>query len=338
MARSSSQWLCREATRRQPLPSEKLVRAPVATVAAGAFLRRGNASYPGRRLWLLPLSLLVVCLCLPLRAQGVRAWAGSESSAVGEQTQAEATRPLRLAAASPVAAAPPEGDSAAPTTARVGGSGSLVELLAGGGVLMVPLLLCSFAVVVFGIERAVSLRSSQVVPTVFVERFIERLQGGRLDRAAAAAACAEHPSPIARAFAAAVRRWGRPAVEVEQAVIDACEREINHLRKYRRVFNGVATVSPLFGLLGTVLGLIRSFNDVAAAGAIGRPDLLARGFGEALITTALGLMVAIPAMVLHSYFTSRVDRLAMQLDEACQPVIEAVAFTTGESSERRKAA
>ncbi len=340
MARSSSQWLCREATRRRALLPEKLVRAPVATVAAGAFLRRGDAGGTGRRLWLLPLTLLLVCLCLPVRAQGVRAWAGSDPSAAEAQVQSEAQaeRPLRLAAASPVAAVPPEADSAAMSTARVGGSGSLVELLAGGGVLMVPLLLCSFAVVVFGIERAVSLRSSQVVPTVFVERFIERLQGGQLDRAAAAAACAEHPSPSARAFAAAVRRWGRPAVEVEQAVIDACEREINHLRKYRRVFNGVATVSPLFGLLGTVLGLIRSFNDVAAAGAIGRPDLLARGFGEALITTALGLMVAIPAMVLHSYFTSRVDRLAMQLDEACQPVIEAVAFTTGESSERRKVA
>ena len=105
-----------------------------------------------------------------------------------------------------------------------------------------------------------------------------------------------------------------PAVEIEQAAIDACERELNHLRRYRRVFNGVATIGPLLGLLGTVFGLIRSFNDVAAAGAMGRPDLLAGGFGEALITTAMGLLVAIPAMVLHSYFTSRVDRLAMRRD------------------------
>ena len=162
---------------------------------------------------------------------------------------------------------------------------------------MIPLVACSFALMVFAIERAVSLRTSQVVPAVFVERFTGRLQAGEFDRAEAAAACAAHPSPVARSFAAAVRRWGRPAVEVEQAVIDACERELNHLRKYRRVFNGVATISPLFGLLGTVLGLIRSFNDIAAAGAMGQPDLLARGFGEALITTAMGLFVAIPALV-----------------------------------------
>ena len=117
---------------------------------------------------------------------------------------------------------------------------------------------------------------------------------------------------------------GLKRVEIEQAAIDACERELNHLRRYRRVFNGVATIGPLLGLLGTVFGLIRAFNDVAGAGAMGRPDLLARGFGEALITTAMGLLVAIPAMVLHWVFTSRVDRLAMRLDETCQQVIDEI--------------
>jgi hypothetical protein len=137
-------------------------------------------------------------------------------------------------------------------------------------------------------------------------------------------------------FAAAVRRWGRPAVEIEQAALDACEREVNHLRRYRRVFNGIATVGPLLGLLGTVFGLIRSFNDVAGAGAMGRPDLLARGFGEALITTAMGLLVAIPAMVLHWVFTSRVDRLAMRLDETCQQVIDEISLEATAEPPRRK--
>ena len=73
-----------------------------------------------------------------------------------------------------------------------------------------------------------------------------------------------------------------------------------------------------------MFGLIRAFNDVASSGAMGRPDLLARGFGEALITTAMGLLVAIPAMILHSFFTGRIDRLAMRLDEACQQVIDAI--------------
>jgi biopolymer transport protein ExbB len=208
---------------------------------------------------------------------------------------------------------------------------------------MVPLLGCSFALAVFGIERAVSLRTSRVVPKIFVSRFVSQVESGSLGRGPALDACEENGSPAARVFAAAVRRWGRPAVEIEQAAIDACERELNHLRRYRRVFNGVATIGPMLGLLGTVFGLIHSFNDVASAGAMGRPDLLAKGFGEALITTAMGLLVAIPAMVLHSFFTGRIDRLAIRLDEACQQVIDAIsqeslteAKAIGES--RRRAA
>jgi len=189
---------------------------------------------------------------------------------------------------------------------------------------MVPLLGCSFLLVVFGIERAVNLRIGRVVPPIFVARLVDQLQAGALARGPALDACEENGSPAARVFAAAIRRWGRPAVELEQAAIDACERELNRLRRYRRVFNSVATIAPLLGLLGTVFGLIHSFNDVASAGAMGRPDLLARGFGEALITTAMGLLVAIPAMVLHSFFTGRVDRLAMRLDDAGQQVIDSI--------------
>lgn len=247
---------------------------------------------------------------------------------------------MRLAATPPATAAvtplPPAINP--PVTAEGIASGSLLATLLSGGILMVPLIGCSCALVVFGIERAVSLRTGRVVPRMFVDHFIEQLQAGDFTRQQAIAACDSSGSPVARVFAAAVRRWGRPAVEIEQAAIDACEREIVHLRRYRRVFNGVATIAPLLGLLGTVFGLIRSFNNVAAAGAMGRPDMLAGGFGEALITTAMGLLVAIPAMVLHSFFTSRVDRLALRLDETCQQVIDEIALETVGESRRRAAA
>ncbi len=256
-------------------------------------------------------------------AQNPRAWAGAESAA---------REPLRVAA-TPPAADPPadaEREGLIPT-------GNLLATIRDGGILMIPLLGCSFALAVFGIERLVSLRTSRVVPKPFVNRFLEQIQAGQLARGAALDACEENGSPAARVFAAAVRRWGKPAVEIEQAAIDACERELNHLRRYRRIFNGVATIGPLLGLLGTVFGLIRSFNDVAGAGAMGRPDLLARGFGEALITTAMGLLVAIPAMVLHWFFTSRVDRLAMRLDETCQQVIDEISQEALGESKRRAA-
>jgi biopolymer transport protein ExbB len=257
-------------------------------------------------------------------AQEPRAWAGATEPA---------REPLRIAAALPATDSDAEG--AAP--AKLIPTGNLLSTIHSGGWLMVPLLGCSFALAVFGIERAVNLRTGSVVPRLFVDRFLAQLQARALSRQTALEACDENGSPAARVFAAAIRRWGRPAVEIEQAAIDACERELSHLRRYRRVFNGVATISPLLGLLGTVFGLISSFNEVAAAGAMGRPDLLAGGFGEALITTAMGLLVAIPAMVLHSYFTSRVDRLAMRLDESCQQVIDEISQEALAEPKRRMA-
>jgi len=259
---------------------------------------------------------VAVCSLLPqAAAQGPRTWAGSDLPA------RETMRIAQAPAASAPAVDPPR---QTPPDAALIPTGNLLATIRDGGILMVPLLGCSFLLAVFGIERAVSLRTGRVVPRLFVTRFVEQVQSRQIARGEALDACEENGSPAARVFAAAVRRWGRPQVEIEQAAIDACEREINHLRRYRRIFNGVATIGPLLGLLGTVFGLIRSFNDVAGAGAMGRPDLLARGFGEALITTAMGLLVAIPAMVLHWIFTSRVDRLAMRLDETCQQVIDEI--------------
>jgi biopolymer transport protein ExbB len=295
--------------------------------------RRGTSGAPARaftarRVGLRAAALAAIVFSLvapPLvaLAQEPRAWAGGAEPA---------REPLRIAAAPPSAA-----DADSPEPARLIPTGNLLATIRSGGWLMVPLVGCSFALAVFGIERAVNLRTSHVVPKLFVERFVAQLQGNALSRQAALEACDENGSSAARVFAAAIRRWGRPAVEIEQAAIDACERELNRLRRYRRVFNGVATISPLIGLLGTVFGLIRSFNDVAAAGAMGRPDLLAGGFGEALFTTAMGLLVAIPAMVLHSYFTSRVDRLAMRLDETCQQVIDEVSQEALAEPKRRMA-
>jgi biopolymer transport protein ExbB len=278
---------------------------------------------------------VILCAAAPAQAQRTRVWAGAEATATAPESSEEIRLAANPAAAVSVPSLPPVGP---PVNAPGIASGSLLSTVVGGGILMVPLIGCSLALAVFGIERAVSLRTGRVVPRMFVDRFIEQLQDGEFSRQQAIAACDSSGSPVARVFAAVVRRWGRPAVEIEQAAIDACEREIMHLRRYRRVFNGVATIAPLLGLLGTVFGLIRSFNDVAAAGAMGRPDMLAGGFGEALITTAMGLLVAIPAMVLHSFFTSRVDRLALRLDATCQQVIDEIALETVGEGRRRAAA
>jgi biopolymer transport protein ExbB len=201
---------------------------------------------------------------------------------------------------------------------------NLLQIIKAGGILMIPILFCSFVTLVFVFERAVALRRGRVIPGPFVKRFLHQLREGQLDRDAALELCEQNRSPATQVFAAAVRKWGKPAVEVEQAVLDAGERASNGLRKYVRIFNAVSTITPLMGLLGTVFGMIKAFNDISTSDAMGRPEFLARGISEALITTAAGLSIAIPALVCYLFFLSRVDQLIIELDALGQEVVAAV--------------
>jgi biopolymer transport protein ExbB len=192
------------------------------------------------------------------------------------------------------------------------------------GPLMYAILFCSFLLVACLLERTVSLRRRRVIPRPFVTRFLQQLREGQLDREQALELCEENGSPVAQVFAGAVRKWGRPGVEVEQGVIDAGERATNGLRQYLRVFYGVATVGPLLGLMGTVLGMIQTFNAIAQSDALGRAELLADGIAKALLNTAGGLAVAIPASIFYVFFISRVDRLVMDIDKSAQEVVNII--------------
>ena len=198
---------------------------------------------------------------------------------------------------------------------------SLWDMVLAGGPLLVPICVCSFVLFVIVFERFASLRRGRILPGPFVKRFLHQIGEGTLDREQALQHCEESSSPVAKVFAAAVWKWGRPAVEVEQAIIDEGERAANVLRKHLRVINGVATVSPLLGLLGTVWGMMQAFDDIATSSAMGRPELLAAGISQALLTTAAGLFVAIPALIFYLFFVGRVDRLTMDIDALGQELV-----------------
>jgi biopolymer transport protein ExbB len=210
---------------------------------------------------------------------------------------------------------------------------SLLDMLVAGGPLMIPLAMASFLLVLITFERLLTLRRRNVVPRLFVQRFLLQLREGALDRSDALERCEEESSHVARVFAAAIRKWGKPAVEVEQAVLDEGERVGNVLRRYLRMINGISTVSPLLGLSGTVWGMMRAFNTLAANSATGRTEMLAGGISLALIATATGLMVAIPAMILYLYFIGRVDSLVMEIDGYGQELVNLI---SGEALEERK--
>ena len=131
---------------------------------------------------------------------------------------------------------------------------------------------------------------------------------------------------MANVFKAGVLKWGRSAIEIEQSVLDEGERSSNHLRRYLRLINGVATVCPLLGLLGTVLGMIHAFDSIATvSSATTDPKaLIATGISQALLTTAAGLTVAIPALIAYIFFCSRVDKHVMEIDELGMKVVNLI--------------
>ena len=198
----------------------------------------------------------------------------------------------------------------------------IVEAL--GLAFVIPFLVASVVAVWFAIERMVTLRRQRVIPRSFVERFIMHLQGGRMQSHQALEICEKNGSPVAQVFAHGIRKWGKPSVEVEQAIIDGGERQVSQLKRHLRILNGVATVTPLIGLLGTVIGMIQAFNEIAQADALGKAQELAVGIALALLTTATGLMIAIPCLIVYMYLTGKVDALVIEMDQLAQDVVHLI--------------
>lgn len=227
-----------------------------------------------------------------------------------------ATNPAPRAAAEAVRPQAPAGPKGIPRDP--------VEVLFALGPMLYPMGLCSIVLVWFSIERMVVLRRGRVIPRPFVKRFFEHLEEGKLDPKSALKLCEENGSPIASIFAHGIRKWGKSSVEVEQAIIDGGERQVSQLRKHLRVINSVATISPLLGLLGTVMGMIESFNTIATKAAMGKSEELAAGIGLALLSTAAGLIIAIPALVMYMIFSGRVDTLVIEMDGQAQKLVDAI--------------
>jgi biopolymer transport protein ExbB len=192
------------------------------------------------------------------------------------------------------------------------------------GAFRYPLGLTSIIVVWFSIERLVVLRYGRVIPRPFVKRFFEHMEEGNLDPKIAMKLCEDNGSPIALVLANGLKKWGKSSVEVEQAIIDGGERQVSQLRKHIRVLNGAATVAPLLGLLGTVVGMIDSFNRISQKAAMGKSEALASGIGLSLLTTAAGLAIAIPALIMYMYFTGKVDSLVIEMDGMAQDLVDLV--------------
>ncbi len=194
------------------------------------------------------------------------------------------------------------------------------ELTWKGGIVMIPIAIASLVAIAFAIERALVLRASRVAPRELLSTIAGHLPASP-ERALDAAL--RSPSPLGRVAAAGLEAWPRGSAEVEKRLVEAGLRETSLLRGRLKVLAFVVGVSPMLGLLGTIFGMITAFRTVAASpDALGRAELLAGGIYEALVTTAAGLLVAIPVMLIHSLLSSMAERRLVDLDRACRTIVD----------------
>ncbi len=205
------------------------------------------------------------------------------------------------------------------STAPATGLPSLWELASSGGPLMWPIALCSVAALALAIERALSLRGARLGGRNLEHDVAVALRGGGPARAVER--LARESTPLARILQSGV---AADAGVRERRVEDQATHEVRRLHARLRPLLLVYLVAPLIGLLGTVWGMIEAFAAVAVQGGLGRPELLASGVYQALVTTAAGLSVAIPTLVVHQGLRARVERFARRTEAAWRAVDEAL--------------
>ncbi len=207
-------------------------------------------------------------------------------------------------------------------------SQTMWEFLESGGPIMVPIAVCSVVALAFALERLIHLRRDRVLGAGVTEA-VELLKAG--DSATARARAADLTGPAARILGAGLRRQGMALEDIERGMEDQGRKEMEKLRSNIRPLQLIAAITPLLGLLGTVIGIQDSFHLVVRAG-LGKPEHLASGIEEALVTTIAGLCVAIPALLVAHYLSSRVRRLMLQVDELLSPALEALTVPAGKET------
>jgi biopolymer transport protein ExbB len=195
------------------------------------------------------------------------------------------------------------------------------ELLKAGGILMVPILFCSVLALAIILERFWSLRDSRIAPPQVLNelwRWIKKkeLNGKRLKTLQAS-------SPMGRVLASGLLNAKHGREVMKESIEHEASQVVHQLERFLNPLGTVATITPLLGLLGTVIGMIKVFAEIQLAG-VGNAGNLAGGISEALITTASGLSVAIPALIAHRYFIRRVDALVVNMEQEAIKLVEVV--------------
>ena len=208
-----------------------------------------------------------------------------------------------------------------------------INMVTGGGWIMIPILLCSLLSVSVIFERFFSLRRASIDARDFMDTIRGVLGRGQVREALFL--CDQQEGFLPFILKAGIRKHGRSREEIREAIADAGTLAVPTLERYLSVLATVANVAPLLGLLGTVLGMVQAFTVIPRQAGVVSPGDLAGGIGTALLTTVWGLIVAIPTLVAYNYFVSRVDHLVWEMEILSAELLDVM---TGGEADRDAAA
>lgn len=200
---------------------------------------------------------------------------------------------------------------------------SVWDFVVKGGLTMIPIGLVSLVAMTVVVERLLVLRRRSVIPPGLLDRVSELLDGPWADRRKAIEHCKASGSPMGNVLAAAIKHLDEPLDKIEKHVEETGQREVIRLRKRMRLLSALPQVSTMLGLVGTIFGMIKTFQAVAASSeALGKTELLAKGIYEAWTTTASGLLVAIPVLIAYHIVQGRIDSTVVDIDTAAMEWME----------------
>jgi biopolymer transport protein ExbB len=197
-----------------------------------------------------------------------------------------------------------------------------------GGILMWPIAMCSVVGLAIIIERFIALRRASIDTREFMDTMRQVLRQNRIQEAVEI--CDETDAPVARIMRAGILKHNRGKDEIREAIEDAGHLEIPRLERYMSALATCANIAPLLGLLGTVAGMIKAFAQIKNKRGQVNPSDLAEGISNALLTTAFGLTVAIPILVVYNYLVSRVDNLVVEMEISSSELVELLTKHSGD--------
>ncbi|MBI4641447.1 MAG: MotA/TolQ/ExbB proton channel family protein [Candidatus Tectomicrobia bacterium] len=198
-------------------------------------------------------------------------------------------------------------------------AGGLFELIIKGGPVMIPLLVCSVISLGIAIERLFSLRSKKILREDVLTQIEILIREDKIHEATAL--CKHYESPMTRILFKAIVNHEKEKKEIKEVIEDQGRQEAKFLEKYLTILGTIANISPLLGLFGTVIGMIKAFNVIGSQG-MGNAAALGGGIAEALITTAAGLIVGIPTLIFHNYFANKAEFLVLEIEKHALRILD----------------